>query len=174
MTQVLGVVLRSVVLVVASSGAAAVEEEGKIYECTDTKGQVVYQGEPCLEVVRTPSPAVPRARPRSPELTPPKRPVDARWATPEKTLKTFVGAVRAGDRPLVLACLTSSALASLGPDADAIPLEKLKETVSSFVGYVAEGDLGPFWSIRAKRAGLRPKWIFFEQTAAGEWKIAAI
>ena len=80
----------------------------------------------------------------------------------------------AGDRALVLACLTSSALAGLGPKVETIPMEKLREMVSSFTRYVAEGDLGPFWSIRAQRVGLRPKWIFFERTGTGEWKIAAI
>ena len=155
-------------------------EEGKIYGCTDAKGKVVYQDEPCLEVVpvaskhqAVPKP-LPAPKPRRSAPPPSRGPVDVRWATPEKTLKTFVGAVTAGDRALVLACLTSSALAEIGPDTDAIPLEKLRETVSSFTGFVPEGDLGPFWSIRAKRAGLRPKWIFFEQTGTGEWKIAAI
>ena len=197
MTRVLGLVLL-LAAPLPALGLPAPAEEGKIYECADAKSQVVYQDEPCLEPApvapkhqaapkpapapkprRTgppaaPPPAAPRARPH-PQKPPPFRgPVDARWATPEKTLKTFVGAVTAGDRALVLACLTSSALADLGPEVEAIPLEKLRETVSSFTGYVAEGDLGPFWSIRAKRAGLRPKWIFFERTGAGEWKIAAI
>lgn len=149
-------------------------DEGKIYECTDAWGVVVYQGEPCLEVAPKPPHTSKLRRAAPPPAPPPPGRVDARWSTPEKTLETFVGAVTAGDRALVLACLTSSALADLGPDVDAIPLQKLRETVSSFVGYVAEGDLGPFWSIRAKRAGLRPKWIFFERTGTGEWKIAAI
>ena len=192
MKRVSGLVLLSAALI-AASGATAVAEEGKIYECTDAKGQVVYQDEPCLEAVpvapkhqvapkplpapkhRRPAPqaTAPPARPRTQE-PPPRGPVDARWATPEKTLKTFVDAVTAGDRALVLACLTSSALADLGPKVEAIPLEKLREMVSSFTRYVAEGDLGPFWSIRAQRAGLRPKWIFFERTGTGDWKIAAI
>ena len=159
-------------------------EEGKIYECRDAKGQIVYQDDPCLEAAPVaPKPkakpaallrAAPPPRPRPPEPAPPSGPVDARWATPDKALKTFVGAVTAGDRALVLSCLTSSALVELGPDADALPLEKLRETVRSFTGYVAEGDLGPFWSIRALRKGMRPKWIFFERTGLGEWKIGAI
>jgi hypothetical protein len=174
MTGVSGLVLLSAALSVAS-GATAGPEEGKIYECTDAKGQVVYQDEPCLEVVpvapkhpaaSTSLPTTHRARPHPQEPPPNRAPIDARWATPEKTLKTFVGAVIAGDRALVSACL--------GPKVEAIPLEKLREMVSSFTRYVAEGDLGPFWSIRVQRAGLRPKWIFFERTGTGEWKIAAI
>jgi len=193
MTRVLGLVLLSAAPLLAL-GLHAPAEEGKIYECTDAKGQVVYQDEPCLEPApvapkhqaapkpppapkprRTaPPPAVPRTKPHPHEPPPFRGPVDARWATPEKTLKTFVGAVKDGDRALVLSCLTSSALADLGPDLEALPLEKLRETVRSFTGYVAEGDLGPFWSIRAQRAGLRPKWIFFERTGTGEWKIVGI
>lgn len=182
MNRISGVVLLSAAPLLAL-GLLAPAEDGKIYECKDAQGQLVYQGEPCLEAAPAP-PAAPKyqAPPKPPPAPKPRRtepplsrgPVDARWATPEKTLKTFVGAVTAGDRALVLACLTSSALADLGPNVEEIPLEKLRETVNSFTGYVAEGDLGPFWSIRAKRAGLRPKWIFFERTGIGEWKIAAI
>jgi len=179
---VLGVALLWASLALASDGGA-VPEEGKIHECTDAKGRVVYQDAPCFETMpvapkHQPPPKPPRAgppaRPLPQEVPHPRGPVDARWATPEKTLKTFVGAVTAGDRTLVLACLTSSALDDLGPDVESLPLEQLRETVSSFTGYVTEGDLGPFWSIRAKRGGLRPKWIFFERTGTGEWKIAAI
>jgi len=101
-------------------------------------------------------------------------PVGGRWETPQKTLRTFLDAVRAGDRSVVWASLTSSARVEFGPDPAAIPMEKLSETVASFTGYVEEGDLGPFWSIRASRAGMRPKWIFFERTPTGEWRIAGI
>ena len=173
MRGVPGIVLLVVSLVGASCAAAA--DEGKIHECTDSKGQVVYQDEPCPKVVPpTPKRQASPKPPRPTEPRPSRGPVDARWSTPEKALKTFVGAVTAGDRPLIWASLTSSALADLGPDADAIPLENLQELVGSFTGYVTEGDLGPVWSIRAKRAGQRPKWIFFERTRIGEWKIAAI
>jgi hypothetical protein len=184
---------RSVLTYLAGSalalGSIAADEPSKIHECTDVKGNVVYQDDPCIEAVPVPpKPQVapkPRvvAKPRAAALPPAPRPagpappgrlVDARWATPEKTLRTFVGAVKAGDRALVLSCLTSQALADLGPDAEALPLERLNETVSSFTGYVSEGDLGPFWSIRALREGTRPKWIFFEETGNGEWKIGAL
>jgi hypothetical protein len=188
---------------------------GKIYECTDADGQVVYQDEPCLEAApprAVPKPAKasksstasrpqkapkpPKARlkadpkpeagalpwvpvpsrpaPRRFELPSSGGPVDARWATPETSLQTFVAAVKAGDGALVLSCLTSEALAELGPDLSELPLERLQKTVGSFTGYVTEGDVGPFWSIRALRAGMRPKWIFFERTGNGEWKIGWI
>lgn len=99
---------------------------------------------------------------------------DVRWSSPQRALQTFVGAVKVGDRDLVLSCLTSSALADLGPNAASVPIDDLRTTVGSFTGYVVEGDLGPYWSIRALRAGTRPKWIFFERTGNGEWKIGAI
>jgi len=105
---------------------------------------------------------------------PPAGNIDPRWATPEATLRTFIAAVSAGDRSLAVSCLTSYALGDLGPGPEAFPLEQLQGTVSSFTGYVNEGDLGPFWSIRALRDGQRPKWIFLERTGSGEWKIGGI
>ena len=86
-------------------GSIAADEPAKIHECMDAKGKVVYQDEPCLVVA--PIAVEPPIAP--PPLAPPpgQRAVDARWATPEKTLRTFVGAVKAGDRALVLSCLTS-------------------------------------------------------------------
>jgi hypothetical protein len=53
-------------------------------------------------------------------------------------------------------------------------MDNLRKTVDAFTGYVPEGDLGPYWSIRAQRGGSRPKWIFFERTGSGDWKIAAM
>lgn len=99
---------------------------------------------------------------------------DPRWGSPERTLHTFVAAMRGGDRALVKSCLTSAALTEFGPRVDALPAETLKATVDAFTGFVAEGDLGPFWSIRALRGTSRPKWIFFEKTGDGTWKISAI
>lgn len=115
-------------------------------------------------------------RPELPSLTLPisNRSVDARWQTPDTTLKAFVSAIEAGDRSAIVSCLTASALADWGPEPGALPLDELRKTVDSFTGYVAEGDLGPYWSIRALRTGMRPKWIFFERTGDGEWKIGAL
>lgn len=136
---------------------------------------------PPVRVITKPSPAtIPWvARPsqlptRRFDVPPASGPVDPRWATPEKTLQTFVGAVKSGDGTLVVSCLTSEALAQLGPDPAELPLEQLQVTVNSFTGFVPEGDVGPFWSIRALRAGMRPKWILFERTGSGEWKIGWI
>jgi len=36
------------------------------------------------------------------------------------------------------------------------------------------GDIGPFWTIQGVREKQRPKWILFEETPTGEWKIAGI
>ena len=163
----------------------AAEEPSKIYECKDAKGNVVYQGEPCDEpapAVREPPPAAKPAAKATPKAKagPAAKatvrrapPVDAKGATPESVLLTFVAAVKAGDRVKALSCLTSSALAQLGPSAVALPMDALQKTVGSFTGYVSEGDVGPFWSIRALRAGTRPKWVFLEKTARGDWKIGA-
>jgi len=154
---------------------------------TASKAKPLAKGKPKASQAPAPSPPAKPAprlvvvgRPRDyvlPKTTipiEPFRPADPRWASPETTLKTFVSAVAAGDRELVIACLTSSALSDLGPEAEALPLDELRRTVGSFTGYVAEGDLGPYWSIRALRAGGRPKWIFFEKTGSGEWKIGGI
>ena len=108
------------------------------------------------------------------QLPPSHRSVDARWQSPDRTLKTFVSAIETGDRMAIVSCLTASALADWGPEPEALPLDQLRKTVGSFTGYVAEGDLGPYWSIRALRAGMRPKWIFFERNGDGEWKIGAL
>jgi len=126
---------------------------------------------PKLQMIPKPLVVAPPPKPRRFEPAPTGRSADARWSTPEKTLQTFVDAVAAGDRDLVLSCLTSEALADLGPDPPDVPLDRLQQTVGSFTGFVAEGDLGPFWSIRAQRGAQRPKWIFFQRTGSGEWKI---
>ena len=186
---------------VAAAGVAAPVEDGKIHACTDAGGNVVYLGEPCPEAapgapkpVVAPKPVAPkpptksksRTRPPapSPSFTIPKppvavpkhpqpQPIDAHGNTPEVVIRSFVSAVTAGNRAAALSCLTSSALIELGPDAAGLPMDELLKTVSSFTGYVNEGDVGPFWSIRALRTGTRPKWIFLEQTPGGDWKISA-
>lgn len=184
------------------SGMAA-DEPPRIYECRDQNGETVYQDEPCLAdapAAAKPNPP-PKAKPKpAPKPKPPSKPapvkfvvpkvgrpdipslalpgsnrsVDARWLTPDSTLKTFVSAIEAGDRNEIVACLTASALADWGPEPEALPLDQLRKTVGAFTGYVTEGDMGPYWSIRALRAGSRPKWIFFERTGDGEWKIGAL
>ena len=134
-----------------------------------------------------PKPAAPQAAPLRfvvPKTGPPELPshqlpvsnrtIDGRWQTPDAALKAFVAAVASGDRTAIVSCLTDSALADWGPEAEALPLDELRKTVGSFTGYVAEGDLGPYWSIRALRSGMRPKWIFFERNGDGEWKIGAL
>ncbi len=95
-------------------------------------------------------------------------------APPEETWRVFVAAIGAGDRAAAAACLTPSALARLESDASTLPVEKLREIVNTFTRVVVDGEVGPFWSIHASRPGLPPKWIFFERTERGEWKIAAI
>jgi hypothetical protein len=101
-------------------------------------------------------------------------PADARFASPERTWRSFLTAIQSGDRAAAAACFTPEALTKLGPPSRSFPLEELRETVSTFTGVEIEGDLGPFWSIRGLRRDQRPKWIFLEKTARGEWRIAGI
>jgi len=107
-------------------------------------------------------------------LTGVPRPSSPSFASPELTWRTFVGAIESGDRTVAETCLTSAALERLGPDAESIPLGDLRSMLSKFTRIENGGELGPFWSIHGVRANQRPKWIFFEQTASGEWKIAGI
>jgi hypothetical protein len=107
-------------------------------------------------------------------LTGVPRPSSPNFASPELTWRTFVGAIESGDHTVARTCLTPAALERLGPDAGSIPLGDLRSMLSMFTRIENGGELGPFWSIHGVRANQRPKWIFFEQTASGEWKIAGI
>jgi hypothetical protein len=109
-----------------------------------------------------------------PVIDPSKFSADPKWGSPERTLKTFIAAMKTGDRPLARACLVAEALDDLGPQLETLPDDSLRSTVDRYTGFVMEGDLGPYWSIRALRGRQRPAWIFFERTADGNWKIAAI
>lgn len=119
------------------------------------------------------APSIP-AKGIKPVIDPASFTSDPRWGSPERTLKTFVAAMKDGDRALARSCLTASALTEFGPRVDALPAQALRATVEGFTGFVLEGDLGPFWSIRAIRGKDRPKWIFFERAPDGLWKISAI
>lgn len=102
------------------------------------------------------------------------RPTRVSFTSPELTWRAFVAAVEGDDHAGAGACLTPAALEQLGPDPASIPLEDLRSMLGMFTRIENGGDLGSFWSIRGVRANQRPKWIFFEQTATGEWKIAGI
>lgn len=173
--------------------AGAAPAHAEIHACTDAQGQVVYQEDPCdspampSKAAMKPAPAKPKtkapaaAKPiwvtthaERPAAVPKAFTSDPRWGSPERTLHTFVAAMRSGDRATAKSCLTSGALTEFGPRVDALPAESLRATVEAFTGFVPEGDLGPFWSIRALRGRDRPKWIFFERTGDGTWKISGI
>jgi hypothetical protein len=102
------------------------------------------------------------------------QPAGPSFVSPEQTWRTFLAAIEIGDRTGAVACLTPQALEKLGPDAESLPLEELRKMVSGFTRIENEGDLGPYWSIHGVGASQRPKWILFEETDAGEWKIAGI
>jgi hypothetical protein len=99
--------------------------------------------------------------------------VDPLYASAERTWRTFVAAMKAADRAAARACLTSAALEDLGPFVDSQPPEKLRETVDALGAIEFEGEVGPFWSLRASGAHGRSRWIFLERTDNGEWKISA-
>jgi hypothetical protein len=102
------------------------------------------------------------------------RTVTPSFISPEQTWRTFLAAIETGDRAAAADCLTPAALEKLGRDAESFPLEELRSMVDTITHIEDEGNLGPFWSISAARESRRPKWIFFERTADGEWKIAGI
>jgi len=102
------------------------------------------------------------------------QPGKASFVSPERTWRTFLAAIENGDRTGAVACLTPGALETLDTDAESFPLEELRTMVGTFTRIENEGDLGPYWSIYGVRAKQRPKWIFFEQTETGDWKIAGI
>ncbi|HKQ60229.1 MAG TPA: hypothetical protein VJS92_03025 [Candidatus Polarisedimenticolaceae bacterium] len=125
-----------------------------------------------VEPARTAEPWRGGPFPTSPDATP--RSGRARYASPEQTWLTFLGAIWSGDRSGALACLAPAAQLKFGDRPEAFPVEALRRTLDEFTRIDVEGDVGPLWSIRAVRPNLPPKWIFFERTDGGEWKIAAI
>ena len=102
------------------------------------------------------------------------QPAKASFVSPERTWRTFLAAIESGNRTGAVACLTPEALETLDTDVESFPLEELRTMVGTFTRIEDEGDLGPFWSIYGVRVKQRPKWIFFEQTESGDWKIAGI
>lgn len=182
---------------VLTTGAAPAADEA-IHACTDASGRVIYQGDPCPDPA--PAPAVERSKrpasPRSPvpvpvtsrRLVPPPRraplaapaPAAERFSpdplhgSPERTWRTFLGAMRGGDRDAALACLTPGGRSSYESRIGDLRKDRLHEAVDDYARYVLEGRAGPFWSIRVLRPSARPKWILFEEQGDGTWKIAAM
>ena len=188
-----------VVLGVSTWLLAQEQDEHKIYTCTDASGETVYLDEPCdarpvrpkPKAVDAPAPAPAKPVKAAKMAGPPARVVSRTFPAPtpykpipippplknvpwEPTWKAFVDAMSQGDRDAAVRCLTSGALSDLGPKIKAATPEALREMVAPFDRVIVEGDVGPYWSIRVLRPGARPKWVFFERTPRGEWKIAAI
>jgi hypothetical protein len=181
-------------LVLAFRGTLA-EKPPEIHACTDGNGNVTYQSDPCDEAIPAPiakptravAPSPPPA-PRTPvsiprvvptleeDELPAERigPADPRLASPRQTWRTFLDAMRNGDRALAAACLTSSALRESGHAIESLPVEKLRERADALPEIDIGGDAGPFRVATARQRGLRPKWIFFEKSRNGDWKIAAM
>jgi hypothetical protein len=129
-------------------------------------------------------PRAPAARPRSQfslgrqefptRMTGGATPGTPSFATPASTWRAFVSALEQDDRAGAGACLTAEALARLGPDVASIPLQELRVMLQRFSRIESGGEVGDYWSIYGVRPDERPKWIFFERTPSGEWKIAGI
>jgi hypothetical protein len=96
------------------------------------------------------------------------------FSSPEATWRTFVAAITREDANAARSCLTPAALERLGSDDGSIWPQDLRSMLDGLTRIENGGNVGPFWSIRGIREDRRPKWIFFEQTEAGEWKIAGI
>lgn len=95
-------------------------------------------------------------------------PATPSFVSPEQTWNTFLAAVEIGDPGRAAACLTPAARETLGP------LDDLRRMLETFTRIDDGGDVGPFWTIRGVREKQQPKWILFEETPTGEWKIAGI
>lgn len=175
----------------ASGAEAPAEEPPAIHACTDADGNVVYQSDPCDETIPkpivAPAPAkasarkapasVPVAAPRWVEEEPSDKPVgraDPRLESPRQTWRTFLGALRSGDRALAVSCLSSSALAESGPTIEALPVAELRERADALPEIDIGGVAGPFRVATARGRSGRPRWIFFEKARNGDWKIAAM
>jgi len=96
------------------------------------------------------------------------------FASPQQTWLTFLAAIETGDRAAAVSCLTPAALEQLGSDLETFPVEEIRRMVHAFTNIENDGDLGPYWSIHGIRERRHPKWIFFEETTIGEWKISGI
>jgi len=107
----------------------------------------------------------------------PSGPVDARYASPQRTWRTFAAAMRAGDRATARACFTPSALEDYGAAVDSLSPDELRAMVDRLGGseprLEPSTELDPFRLMRTTVAAQRPKWILLERVN-GEWKIAAI
>jgi len=101
-------------------------------------------------------------------------PLDPRFASPEKTWQTFRAAVGVNDLETALRCLAPSVVERLGPRIDSPGAAAMGWIVDESARVHAEGEAGPYWSLRIARAHERPRWVFLVRTDSGEWKIAAL
>jgi len=97
------------------------------------------------------------------------------FSSPERTWLTFLAALERGDADGAGACLTPEARGRLAGDASrSVPVEALRELIGTFTRVESAGDAGSAWAIYGVRRNQRPKWIFFEQTRPGDWRISGI
>jgi len=96
------------------------------------------------------------------------------FVTPETTWRSFLSAIEGGDLDAARACFADAALERLDSDGAPATLEGLRATLRLFERIENGGDAGPFWVAYGVRQGQRRRWILFEQTESGDWRIAGL
>jgi hypothetical protein len=102
------------------------------------------------------------------------RDADPRLATPESTWRTFVAALRAGDRNAALAVMSDATRERQRRRFEEQSPEALRKVGNSFDGLEFKPSLGPFQVAVASRRDGEPATIFFERSWNGDWRIASI
>lgn len=96
---------------------------------------------------------------------------DSRFSSYEKTLDTFLTALRSANRKLALSCLTSSARDNFKPMIETISEQELAAMGSSIKGTHITMDLGAIVEIGVVRNDGRAGSITLRDVS-GEWKIS--
>ena len=102
-------------------------------------------------------------------------PADRRFNSPQQTFKTFLAALRDGDRESALACFAEFSASDDRDQIASLPAEKLQETANLFLGsLVLKEKLGPLQTAKAARKDGTEHTIYFDREPNGNWKIAGI
>lgn len=98
-------------------------------------------------------------------------PPDPKYATPQKTWDTFLGALRVNDKKSAAACLTGNARVKLAPEIGRLADESLKKMADSFVSIHPSAGYGPYQEFFITRSDGMAGIVTFENKG-GEWRIA--
>ena len=102
------------------------------------------------------------------------RPVDSRFSLAERTWQTFLRALEGANTDLAVSCLTSSARSEHESALRTQPREKLWKLADELSDLEFREDFGPYKMGVAPMTGGGEHRIYFQRTANGEWKIAAL